>query len=130
VHWPLLDSGIRPDGVLQRNGGSERLRSGGRTRSAFAGGVRAQLRDYQLGGFQGCVCDEMEGGLSGDDMGLARLADPPFCSSVSRLPGGAALVICRLRWDTMGGGVKNFYGRLSYHYGAPGSGCGHIPSGG
>ena len=128
VHWTLLESVSTEDGALQQELETkrQRLREVATDRVwPLPEGVRAQLRDYQLGGFQWmCLLDEMGGGgCLADDMGLGKtLQTLSFLQHVvSRYPEETHLVICPTsllyNWE---GELKKFLPGLDYHihYGA------------
>ena len=99
--------------------------------------VQAQLRDYQLGGFQWmCLLDEMGwGGCLADDMGLGKtLQTLSFLQHVvERYPDETHLVVCPTsllyNWEAE---MKKFVPELEHylHYGAARAlACGDFPAG-
>jgi superfamily II DNA or RNA helicase len=134
VHWTLLDesaaagSRLTADDALRQELEEKRRRLREVTTEKtwpLPVGVQAQLRDYQLGGFQWmCLLDEMGwGGCLADDMGLGKtLQTLSFLQHVVvRYPEETHLVICPTsllyNWE---GELKKFVPGLDWHihYGA------------
>jgi len=133
VHWSLLEEqGIGGSGdggeALQKElqEKKERLRGIGEARTwPVPAGVQAQLRDYQMAGFQWlCLLDTMGwGGCLADDMGLGKtLQTLSFLQHlVERYPDETHLVVCPTsllyNWE---GELKKFVPGLAFHihYGA------------
>jgi superfamily II DNA or RNA helicase len=128
VHWTLLDGAVGGDEVLRREleARRQRLREISTDKTwPLPAGVQAQLRDYQLGGFQWmCLLDEMGwGGCLADDMGLGKtLQTLSFLQHiVARYPEETHLVVCPTsllyNWE---GELKKFVPGLDFHihYGA------------
>jgi SNF2 family DNA or RNA helicase len=125
LHWSVLaEAGLGAgDEALRRELEEKRYRWQGVDR---VGGwpvppaVQAQLRDYQLGGFQWmCLLDEMGwGGCLADDMGLGKtLQTLTFLRHiVQRYPEETHLVVCPTsllyNWETE---MKKFVPDLEYH---------------
>jgi non-specific serine/threonine protein kinase len=125
LHWSVLaEAGLGAgDEALQRELEEKRQRWQGADR---VGGwpvppaVQAQLRDYQLGGFQWmCLLDEMGwGGCLADDMGLGKtLQTLSFLRHiVQHYPEETHLVVCPTsllyNWETE---MKKFVPDLEYH---------------
>ena len=130
VHWSLLeeagaagaDEALQQELAIKR----QRLLGIGEARTwPLPVGVKAVLRDYQLGGFQWmCLLDEMGwGGCLADDMGLGKtLQTLSFLQHlVERYPDETHLVVCPTsllyNWE---GELKKFVPGLDWHihYGA------------
>ncbi|HEV2353444.1 MAG TPA: DEAD/DEAH box helicase, partial [Puia sp.] len=103
LHWAVLaDSGLGiAEESLRKELEEKRQKWEGLDRQAVwpvPGTVRAQLRDYQAGGFQWmCLLDEMGwGGCLADDMGLGKtLQALTFLRHLTdRYPGETHLVVC------------------------------------
>ena len=130
IHWSLLEEAGAggTDEALQKELAikKQRLLGIGDARTwSLPAGVRAVLRDYQLGGFQWmCLLDEMGwGGCLADDMGLGKtLQTLSFLQHlVERYPDETHLVVCPTsllyNWE---GELKKFVPGLDWHihYGA------------
>jgi SNF2-related domain/Helicase conserved C-terminal domain len=125
LHWSVLaEAGLGAgDEALQRELEEKRQRWQGVDRVGgppVPSAVQAQLRDYQLGGFQWmCLLDEMGwGGCLADDMGLGKtLQTLSFLRHiVQRYPEETHLVVCPTsllyNWETE---MKKFVPDLEYH---------------
>ena len=128
VHWAILQESGGGDEELQRElaGKKQRLLEVDRDRRwPLSAAVKAQLRDYQLGGFQWmCLLDDMGwGGCLADDMGLGKtLQTLSFLQHlVETYPDETHLVVCPTsllyNWE---GELKKFVPGLDWyiHYGA------------
>jgi len=124
LHWSVLaEAGLGAgDGALQRELEERRERWQGVDRTGewpVPPAVRAQLRDYQLGGFRWmCLLDEMGwGGCLADDMGLGKtLQTLSFLRHiVQRYPEETHLVVCPTsllyNWESE---IKKFVPDLEY----------------
>ncbi|HEY4110378.1 DEAD/DEAH box helicase [Puia sp.] len=129
LHWTILaEAGGGADEALQTELEEKKRRWASLETGkewAMPAGVRAQLRDYQVAGFQWmCLLDEMGwGGCLADDMGLGKtLQTLSFLQHVvERYPEETHLVVCPTsllyNWE---GELKKFVPGLDYylHYGA------------